>query len=97
MAAGAVMTSHGLRNDDALDLAAAGNVRLPYHLTNPCCLVAATSPHLAARWEGVRIDIGTIKAAFAEIGRQSMSLWSKVLEAGSFPSVMVRPGIRVRR
>ena len=35
VAAGADMTSHGWRNDDALDLAAAGNVRLPYELAEP--------------------------------------------------------------
>jgi dethiobiotin synthetase len=35
VAAGAELTAQGLRYADALDLAAAGNVRLPYALTNP--------------------------------------------------------------
>ncbi len=71
VAAGAAMTSHGLRNEDALDLTAAGNVRLPYHLTNPCCLADATAPHLAAEREGVGIDVETILEAFIKIGSQS--------------------------
>ncbi len=71
VAAGADMTSHGLRNDDALELAAAGSVRLPYALTNPCCLLQATSPHLAARSAGESIDLAPIMAAFEQIRRQS--------------------------
>jgi len=71
VAAGAGITSDGLRNDDALDLAAAGNVRLPYELMNPCCYPAATSPHLAARMAGISIDLVAIKAAFEQIKRRS--------------------------
>ncbi|MET0282429.1 MAG: dethiobiotin synthase [Steroidobacteraceae bacterium] len=67
VAAGAEMTSHGLRNDDALELAAAGNVRLPYHLTNPLCLPDATSPHLAAHRARMPIDVAAIRAAYDEI------------------------------
>jgi len=64
VAAGAAMTSHGWRNDDALDLLAAGNVQLPYEWVNPCCLPTGTSPHLAAREAGVQIEIAPILAAF---------------------------------
>lgn len=71
VAAGADMTSHGLRNDDALDLAAAGNVRLDYQLTNPVCLPDATSPHLAARGSAAPIDIAAILSAFDVIRAQS--------------------------
>jgi dethiobiotin synthetase len=71
VAAGAAMTSHGLRNEDALELAAAGNVRLPYALTNPVCLAAATSPHLAAARAGVRIECARIRQAFEAIQRQA--------------------------
>jgi dethiobiotin synthetase len=70
VAAGAELTSHGLRNDDALDLAAAGNVRLPYALTNPHCLAQATSPHLAAARTGTHIDIASIVSAYEAIQRQ---------------------------
>ncbi|MDQ2641649.1 MAG: dethiobiotin synthase [Pseudomonadota bacterium] len=71
VAAGAQMTSHGWRNDDALDLAAAANVRLPYELVNPVCLPEATSPHLAAARAGVSIDLDLIRAAFDAIRAQS--------------------------
>ena len=48
VAAGATPTPDGLRNDDALALARAGNVELPYETLNPYCLAEATSPHIAA-------------------------------------------------
>jgi len=71
VAAGAEWTSHGLRNDDALDLAAASSVRLPYELVNPVCLPAATSPHLAAERAGKPIDLQGIVTAFEAIRRQT--------------------------
>ena len=71
VAAGAAMTSHGWRNDDALDLAAASNVQLPYALLNPCCLPTPTSPHLAAEDAGVVIEIAPIVAAFEQIKKLS--------------------------
>ena len=67
VAAGGLMTSHGLRNEDALDLAAAASVRLPYEQVNPCCLPLASSPHLAARAAGVGIDVAALVAAFRRI------------------------------
>ena len=67
VAAGAEWTSHGLRNDDALDLAAAGSLRLPYELVNPVCLPEATSPHLAAERAGKSIDVTSIVQAFDAI------------------------------
>jgi len=67
VAAGGFETSHGLRNDDALDLAAAASVRLPYEVVNPCCLPFATSPHLAARAAGRRIDIDALAAGYRRI------------------------------
>jgi dethiobiotin synthetase len=71
VAAGALMTAAGLRNEDALALAAAGNVPLPYALTNPCCLERPTSPHLAAASAGKRIDIVSIRQAFDSISSKT--------------------------
>lgn len=71
VAAGAEMTSHGWRNDDALDLAAAGNVHLPYEITNPCCFPDATAPHLAARRALSAVDIGVIRSVFDRIQRET--------------------------
>jgi dethiobiotin synthetase len=71
VAAGAFETSHGLRNDDALDLGAAASVRLPYDLVNPCCLPRATSPHLAARAAAREIDIPALAAIYRRIAAQA--------------------------
>jgi dethiobiotin synthetase len=67
VAAGAELTSHGWRNDDALELAAAGNVRMDYALTNPVCLPEATSPHIAAERAGRCVDLDVIRAAYIAI------------------------------
>lgn len=48
LAAGATQTHDGLRNDDALQLQAAGNLALSYDEVNPLCLPDAASPHIAA-------------------------------------------------
>lgn len=71
VAAGAELTLAGLRNDDALALAAAGNVDLPYEMLNPYCLPQATSPHIAARDAGILIDISVITNQFARILEKS--------------------------
>src|SRR5690606_27368298 len=71
VAAGAEMTSHGLRNDDALELMGAANVRLPYELVNPVCLARATAPHLAAEQTATRMDPDMTAAAFAQIRQRS--------------------------
>lgn len=67
VAAGADATPAGLRNEDALALAAAANLKLPYSEVNPVCLPAPTSPHLAARDAGEMVDLDAIKRAYASI------------------------------
>lgn len=67
VAAGADPTPEGLRNEDALALLATGNVQMPYGRCNPVCLPRATSPHLAAREAGIRINIDIIKSEFGVI------------------------------
>ncbi len=58
VASGADRTPEGLRNADALTLAAEGTVPVPYALTNPYCFEPAIAPHLAAAEAGaeVRLD-----------------------------------------
>lgn len=48
LAAGAIDTADGARNDDALALMAASAVGLPYAQVNPVLLPDAMAPHLAA-------------------------------------------------
>jgi dethiobiotin synthetase len=55
VAAGAIETPAGPRNDDALELLAASNVQAPYEDVNPCLLALPASPHLAARQSGLAI------------------------------------------
>lgn len=57
VASGAERTAGGLRNADALVLAASGSVALPYEATNPCCFEPAIAPHLAAAEAGVLITV----------------------------------------
>jgi dethiobiotin synthetase len=67
VAAGSVMTSAGLRNEDALGLIAESNVPLPYESVNPYCLAAPVSPHLAARDSGITIDLRVIQDRFRQV------------------------------
>jgi len=64
-----VRTAAGLRNDDAVDLAAAANVSFPYELINPVCFELPTSPHLAARAASSSIDLNLIVASYRELAR----------------------------
>src|SRR5690349_19008782 len=63
VAAGAIDTPQGPRNDDALELLAASNVPASYEDVNPCLLATPASPHLAARHAGVSIRPEPILAA----------------------------------
>ncbi|HEU5137864.1 MAG TPA: dethiobiotin synthase [Steroidobacteraceae bacterium] len=63
VAAGIVQTADGPRNDDALELLAASNVSAPYEDVNPWLLTTPSSPHLAARHDGVSISHDRILAA----------------------------------
>jgi dethiobiotin synthetase len=57
VASGAMATAEGLRNEDALALAAESSVTLPYALTNPFCFEPAIAPHIAAAEAGVPISL----------------------------------------
>jgi len=67
VAAGAVMKNGRLHNDDADQLAEAGNVSLPQELTTPFMLREPAAPHIAAELEGRKIDPVPILAAYLEI------------------------------
>ena len=71
VAAGATPTPQGLRNEDALTLAAAANVAADYATLNPYCLAAAVSPHIAARESGVRIELGPILEGFGRLATRA--------------------------
>ncbi|SFU42807.1 dethiobiotin synthase [Pseudoduganella namucuonensis] len=71
VAAGAELRDGALRNDDADQLIAAGNVTMPQSLTTPYMLREPAAPHIAAALEGVTIDPVPILAAYLEIAAAS--------------------------
>jgi dethiobiotin synthetase len=67
VASGSERTPAGLRNEDALALAAASGFPFPYDVVNPYAFEPAIAPHVAAAEAGVTIDPGRILAAYARI------------------------------
>jgi dethiobiotin synthetase len=67
IASGAVRTSEGLRNRDALELLGASNVPAPYPLVNPYCFEPPISPHIAADEAKITIDIDLIARNLASL------------------------------
>jgi len=55
VASGARRTPQGLRNEDALALAAESSLPLPYERTNPWCFEPPIAPHLAAAEAGIEL------------------------------------------
>ena len=66
-----MQTPGGPRNDDALELLAASNVKAAYEDVNPWLLTTAASPHLAARHDGVTIGHEKIAIAHRRLAAQS--------------------------
>jgi dethiobiotin synthetase len=64
IASGSEHTPAGLRNGDALALAEASNVIVPYAAINPYCYEPAISPHIAAEEAKIAVDVGVIKSRF---------------------------------
>jgi len=71
VAAGAMPTPEGPRNDDALELLDASNVKAPYEDVNPWLLTTPAAPHLAARNDGVTIGVEKIVAAHVRLAANS--------------------------
>lgn len=67
IASGSELTPSGLRNCDALALAQASNVAVPYATINPYCFEPAISPHIAADEAGIEVDTGVIKERYQEL------------------------------
>lgn len=67
VAAGAEFRDGAWRNDDVEALAAASSVHAPYAAANPYCLRLPVAPHIAAREEGVTIELAAIRRAYADL------------------------------
>jgi len=74
VASGCSVTPEGLRNEDALSLLAAMNVRARYSDVNPYAFAPAIAPHIAAEEAGVAIDFGVLDRAFERLRLQSQFL-----------------------
>jgi len=71
VASGSEMTTAGLRNDDALALQAAANIRADYEVVNPYCFEPAIAPHLAASEAGVDIDLKRLNTCYTSLLSQA--------------------------
>lgn len=74
VASGSTDTPAGLRNDDALILLAAMNVRAQYSEVNPYAFAPAIAPHIAAREAGVDIDFSVLDRALERLRMRSQYL-----------------------
>ncbi len=61
VASGSERTPAGLRNADALALAAAAGYEGPYEELNPYCFEPPISPHIAAKEAGIEVDTNRIR------------------------------------
>ncbi len=71
VAAGTVATPGGEDNEDVMALRACGSLRVPRELDNPYCLKLPLSPHLAARAEGVRIELPVLVQRYCALAAQA--------------------------
>lgn len=71
IASGSEQTPDGLRNEDAVALMAASNIRVPYATVNPYCFLPAISPHIAAEEAKVGVDIGVIAQRFEALASRA--------------------------
>ena len=67
VASGCTLTPQGLRNDDALTLLGAMNVRAGYSEVNPYAFAPAIAPHIAAREAGIDIDLEVLDRAYERL------------------------------
>ena len=74
VASGCERTPKGLRNEDALALLAAMNVRAPYDEVNPYAFAPAIAPHIAAQEAGIDIDFAVLDRAYERLRLRSEAL-----------------------
>ena len=98
VASGCLRTPEGLRNEDALALQAACNIRLDYGEVNPFAFEPPIAPHIAAADAGVAIDQTVLDRAFERLRMRSERIvvegaggWLVPLAAGrSFADLAVQ-------
>lgn len=71
VAAGAAKVDGVLANEDALALLKAGSEGFSLEEVNPYCLHEAIAPHIAAKNEGVSLELPLILAGFQQLARRA--------------------------
>lgn len=82
VASGSEATAQGLRNADALALAASAGYEGPYEDLNPYCFEPAISPHIAAKEAGIEIDTSKIRHVYDTLAARAD--WVLVEGAGGW-------------
>lgn len=67
VASGCQMTADGLRNEDALALQQAADIKTDYQTINPYAFAPAIAPHIAAGQAGVEIDLTKLLRQFQQL------------------------------
>lgn len=67
IASGSEPTSAGLRNEDALALCAAMNIRATYEEVNPYAFAPPIAPHIAARDANTVVDLAVLDRAYERL------------------------------
>ncbi len=89
VASGCLRTPAGLRNEDALALQAACNIRLEYDEINPFAFEPPIAPHIAAADAGLAIDEAVLDRAFERLRLRSERI---VVEGAGGWLVPLAPG-----
>jgi dethiobiotin synthetase len=82
VASGGHATAQGLRNADALALAASAGYEGPYEELNPYCFEPPVSPHIAAKEAGIEIDTSKIQHVYDTLAARAD--WVVVEGAGGW-------------
>jgi dethiobiotin synthetase len=71
VSAGCIMTAHGLRNDDAVQLQKASSIEIPYEFVNPYAYEPPIAPHIAAQNVGDQITLEKIITHYKQISSKA--------------------------
>lgn len=71
VASGCEMTAQGLRNEDALALRAAADIKVTYEQMNPYAFAPAIAPHIAAQQAYTEIDLQRLADVYQQLQQQA--------------------------
>ncbi len=71
VASGCEMTTQGLRNEDALALQAAADIKVTYEQVNPYAFAPAIAPHIAAKQADTEIDLQRLADVYQQLQHQA--------------------------